>query len=237
MRGFIVAVLALFGTLCWPQSNPERTVRPQAIVQVQKTQMDADLVTISVQDPAYPTDLLKAQSEAVGANTGSGSRGVHLFPLDFAGTGLKGRLWKSNFAVDGLIDRKLGVLHLQPIVRALAGAPAPFTIRQFQIDFDYEAPNKGYPGDFSSGAVQIRRTTIASSLVYDVTILDQNPAHIVISDSNESVQPPVKVEGPAARPDWVILAAMGLGAVAIGALVYSLLLVLLRPGTPRRPRA
>ncbi len=193
--------------------------------------MGADLVTISVLDPDYPPELLKAQSEAVGVNTGSGSRGVHVFQL-----GVEPKDWKSTFAVDGLIDRTKGLLHLQPIARALAGAPAPHTVRQFQVDFDFEPPKPTYPGDFISPAVQVRRSTVAPSLTYDITLVDQDASHIVIPDSNVLPKPTVVVQRTPVHTDWVTFAAFGLGALAVGALVYSLLLVLLRPGTKKRPQ-
>ena len=54
------------------------SVRPQVSVVVREHSTTADLVEITVLDPNYAPELLRAQAEAIGIATGSPIRGLHL---------------------------------------------------------------------------------------------------------------------------------------------------------------
>src|SRR5579862_4289114 len=123
MRLVLVALIAGWAVASGAQSNTTSSGLPQAIVQVQRTQTGANLVTITVSSPTYPADVLKTQAEAIGRNTGSGVRGLQVFQIKLDPKDPASTLLKSTFAVDGLIDRAKGALELQPIARAMAGVP------------------------------------------------------------------------------------------------------------------
>lgn len=208
-------------------------------MQIAVSKVGADLVTITVLDPDYPAELLKAQSEAIGRNTGSGARGIRVFQEGTGSGSSAGALWKSTFAVDGIVDLPHRLFKLQPIVAALAGAPSPHTLTQFYVDFDQLPTGPETLDGFSSSAVRVGRVVEPGTVQYAVELSSQDPARISIPGAKETVakSPSAPVRQVAAGTDWVVLAASVLAALAAAALVYSLLLVMLRPPGKRRPRA
>ncbi|HWD38764.1 MAG TPA: hypothetical protein VG944_07940 [Fimbriimonas sp.] len=209
-------------------------IRPQAIVQVQRDRSGASLIRITVLDPDYPPSLLQQQAQAVGKYLGTDARGFQVSRTDTQTSQKQAGILRIDFGVDGLTDPKSGLFHIGAIVKALAGAPAPYTLKQFQIDFDYEEPPPGSLRDFSSPAVQIHRAMVDRSLEYQVTLASQNPDQIEIPDREPQEQP---AKPPASRTDatdWIVIIAVALSACAAGALVYCLLLT--RPTHNRKRR-
>ena len=233
--------MAALPALCVPQdpSSPLSTgIRPQAIVQVSETKVGADLITITVLDADYPPKLLQSQAEAIGRNVGGGSRGVQVFQEAMRQGDSKSSLWKATFAVDGIIDSTHHIMRLGPIASGLAGVPAPHTLNQFFIDFDRASVGPMTIGDFSSPSVRIKQDVEGVSVEYAVELLSQDPRLIVIPDSKAVPGVKVAAAAPSAggKTDWVVLGASIVGALAAAALVYSLLLVMLRPTGKKRTR-
>jgi hypothetical protein len=211
-------------------------IRPQAIVQVSKTKVGADLVLITVLDHDYPPRLLQSQANGIGSLTPGGARGLQVFQSVLKKDDPESSFWKASFAVNGLIDAVHGTLSLQPIVRAMAGAPAPHTIQQFYVEFDGVKVQPATLGSYFSPSVQITRELQGPTIEYGVTLLSQNPQEIQIPDSNSPPVTRVGAKGSASGTDWVVFGAFGVGALAAGALVYSLLLTLLRSSGRTRLR-
>ena len=212
-------------------------IRPQAIIQVSKSKVGADLVLITVLDADYPGKLLQSQAAAMGSDQPDGIRGLQIYQSQLKKDDPQSSFWKASFAVNGLIDPSQGALRLQPIVRAMAGAPAPHTIHQFFVEFDRTKAEAPTLADFSSPAVQVKRQVQGPTVEYAVTLLSQIPSQIQIPDTTAMKFAPVAAPRVSpSGPDWVLWATFLVGAVAAGALVYSLLLIMLRSGNRNGPR-
>lgn len=200
------------------------SVRPQVSVVVREHATTADLVEITVLDPNYAPELLRAQAEAIGIATGSPIRGLHLLRQEM-GTGAGGGFLKATFATDHLIDRAARVLRLQPIVAAFVGGPSATPVTGLSVMFDGEVPNETTVRRYAGAGVALEGRTSASpvGLEYRVHITATDPAAVVIPERVDA--PENKKEERTKGPSNTVLIALGaLAAMAAGALVYLALL-------------
>lgn len=200
------------------------TVKPQVTVVVREHNTGADLVEMTLLDPHYPPEVLQSQIATLGALLNSKPRGLHVYRQQI----LKDLSFiKATFAVDGLVDPQKG-LRLAPIVKALAGAPGKRALRGMSIIFEGQAPNERTVRRFASPAVEVEAQADPGfgGIEYRVRLLTQDPARIDLPDGAPvPVQPAVPVpKPPRGGVDWTLIALFGVAAIAVGALVYSLLL-------------
>ncbi len=193
-------------------------------------------MTVTVLDADYPPDLLQTQATAMGSESPSGIRGLQVSPYQPDKNNPTSSFLRASFAVDGLIDQQ-GMLHIEPLARALAGAPAPHTIHQFFVEFEGATIAPTTLGDFSSPSVLVTRDVQGPRVEYAVTLYSQVPAAIQIPDSNAPITTITPLDQPKKEKgtDWVTLTAYIVAAVAGGALVYCLLLILLRANPRNKP--
>lgn len=230
MRLALPALLA--GTLVLGAAASAQAV-PSAwdvIVTVRQDGVGADLVSAGPRAAGYPPELLRRQLVALGERLGrGGARGIsvrteEIRPGDPSETVLRG-----TCGVDGLIDSSTGSLDLAPIAQAFAGAPAPFTVRRMLVSFDgvtvvpghtlaYHTAGKGSDLAFTGHPV-------GSSVEYDVELRSQDPSRLVVHEA-EARNPKVASAAPARRADAATVALFAIAAVAAGALVYCLLVLL-----------
>lgn len=229
-----VAGTLILGSAASAQAPPSQA-SPKAwdvIVTVRKDGVGADLVSFGARAAGYPPDLLRRQIVNLGERLGrGGARGVSVVretsrPGDPSATVVRGAC-----GVDGLIDRTNGSLALAPIAQAFAGAPAPYTVRQMLVSFDGEVPGartiaRHTTGQGSDLAFQGR--LVGSSIEYDVELRSQDPARLVVNEAQAAAQAsaPAAAKPPASRFDALTVALFAVAAVAAGALVYCLLLLL-----------
>jgi hypothetical protein len=233
--GFALPLLAL-ACLAGAQERASlfSTVRADVTVVVSEHSTSADMVEITMLNPEYPADLLKKQAEAIGQYLGTGVRfSEPVGPIQLS-DGTKFTFIKAKFATDGLIDRKAGVLRLEPILKAFAGAPEPYTVNGFAITFDAELPQATTVREFNIPGVleaEGRVSTAPAGIEYRVRLLNQDPSRIKFP---ERLDPQTgRPEGETAdAPDrrGLIIGLFVVAGVAVAALVY---LALLRPGSSR----
>jgi len=206
------------------------TPRLEAIVQVQRDSIGANIVKISMLDPYFKPAVLKERIEAIGTLTGSGVRGLQITANPIDPKAPQERALRATFAVDGLIDSKGGWVKISPIIKGLATAAGQNEIRNLQINFDFEHPTSKDLDSFSSSDLDVARSIVDKSLVYTVLVKRTDPKDIRVPDFADAAS----VAGPQAeRPqvDWMIVVAVGVAIVAVGALVYCLFL--LKPTPPK----
>lgn len=221
----LLASILLAPVLCLAQGEQPKKdlslflrVRPQITMLIQEHQTGAEDVTIGAVDPKYPAELLKEQVEKLGQYLGVPPRWLYLQPK--AGT------MTAAFSINGLIDREKGVYRLQPIVRAFAGAPEPFTVTGMQIIF---AKERGGANDLATYAIpgvlelEVMRTFNPDMLEYRVHLLSQDPEKLVIPEKHTpKPQEPVETKSEPSRTlFYVLLVVAGLAA---SVLVYLALL-------------
>ncbi len=235
-RVFLTISLIAMHAGAWSQAHDVAS-KPQVTITIREHPTTADLVEVTMLDAGYPRDLLKRQCEAIGENAGSPVRGLYIGAQTIGGDP-KLRFLKASFATDNLIDRANSVLRLEPIVRAFAGAPAPYTVQGMSVSFVGEKPNRATVGKFSfPEVVSVVGTTANSSfgpqgIEYRVTLLSQDPARIHIPEQVSKVTDRA-IPAPKQKASWfgpvVVITA---GSLITGLLVY---FAILRPSRPLRP--
>jgi hypothetical protein len=208
-------------------------LRSDAMVVVSQQPLNAQLVEISLLDPNYSSHALEAQCQRLGTLVNSAPRGLSIQSVKVR-EGDAGLL-KAKFGISNLIDPQQGLVRLEPLVRALGTRPgvpqirvltvlvegvrpSPFTLQSW---FTREVSVRGWERPIGLGSTP--------SIEYRIAIVADDPATISIPDRHTpkpSSPPPVKRASPKVT-QYVVL---GLGCLALGALVYSLLL---RFGRPR----
>lgn len=128
-----------------PSGNTILQSRPDVFVEVRKSQVGPDYVRVQAVDADYPAELLEKQCKAIGTYMGGEIRGLDLqqVPTGASPGGKPGAIVTAEFAVNGLIRREEGVLELNAICKAFAGADAPHTVDLLAIIFRGETPKEG----------------------------------------------------------------------------------------------
>lgn len=217
--------------LCFAQANGSNQaaldaalrVKPQASVVVRAHATGADLVEVTVLDPKYPADLLKSQVEKLGEELKVPPRGLFVFrgkdSMQFL---------KANFAVNGL--GRNGEPYLQPIVRAFASAPNPFTVNALLVSFAGFKPASTALRTFVSSSVVVSGQYVPDpqGIEYRIALVSQEPGDIVIPEkaaANPTTQPKNVPEAqPSASKLPLIIGLVIAGSVLVGCLVYFALL-------------
>lgn len=201
-------------------------VRPEISIVVREHPTSAEMVRVTALASDYPPELLQRQAARIGEYAGSPARGIHLESqlLDPANERL--RFLTASFATDHLIDRAMGVLRLEPIVKAFADPDSGRPVTGISIMFDGEAASEKIVRTFSSPAVVVegRVTQSPPGIEYRVRLLTQDPSLIQIPENAKeaaAISPKSRTKGPSAP---VLIALGALAAIAAGALVYLALL-------------
>lgn len=207
---------------------------PQASVLVREDKFGAELVEITMLRLNYPQDALRAIGERIGTETGTPSRGLFVYTAGYYGQNPKFQFLKCSFATVGLIDAEAGLLRLQPIVRAFAGAKGDARVEALTVSFVGERPRPHTLQTFASKAVEVKGSVLPdpAAIEYQVRILDQRPEAIEIPDRYTPAPPAARK--PAPRPVGAAeIAIVGVGSLAAGALVYSWAVLRRRMRAPR----
>ena len=199
------------------------TVKTQIAVRVWKHPVGADMVEVTALEPAYPGQLLRSQVEMLGSKLHSIPRGLTVFRNEIS-PGMS--FTKATFAVDGLIDRTKHLLHISEVVQAFAGAPPPFTVTGMSIIYDGETPSANTPRSFDSRAVSLdsQLSTSPALIEYRVQLLSQDPGSLAIPEVLEQKNDAAPSKAAKAGTDWTLWSLVAISAVAVFALVYSLVL-------------
>lgn len=234
MRRLALVGLLFASTALAQEGNLFSTVKPDIMVIVREHPTGAEIVQVTALAKGYPTELLKSQLTQLGFNLNASVRGIQMERPNL-GTKAPVSFLRAEFATDGLIDRSKGILRLGPIVKAFAGAPAPYTVQGMKIAFEGEKTTKKMLRDFPSpGIVEIegRASINPPGIEYQVKLICQEAALIDIPDeyAPPANQKPVPI--PSSSPSPLMLVGLfSLAGVALGALVY---LALLKAGGNRR---
>ncbi len=232
MRAIALILLSLLAGVCLAQTSPIfLKVRTDVTVAIRLHSTGADMVEVTMRDPNYPVDLLQKQIETLGTLLGSPPRGLFVGKQAVAGdTGNQFSFITATFATDGII-LPAGALRIEPILKAFAGAPAPYTIQGLTIEFEGITPTKDTVEHFSKPDVVLaegRYTNagVLKGIEYRIALKTQDPKLITFPDRFEPPKPVVQaVPRPAPHDSklWLILSFIGLGIIG-GALVYFALL-------------
>lgn len=197
-------------------------VRPVSMsVVIEEQPLGPELVEITATRTDYPPELLRAQIAELGRLTGSTPRGLYVTTAALGGDAARGKFLKAKFAVDRLVDRQRGVLWLQPVVQAFAGAPEPHTIHTLRVLYAGERANDGTITAYNSSAVGLVGTVTATppGIEYLIALKTQDPRALTIPERHSPTAPPPRPE-PKQGPTPLVWALFGVAALAAGCLVY-----------------
>lgn len=211
------------------------TTKADVIISVKKHNTGADIVEVSLVKRNYPAKLLNDQILKLGEYLHSNVRGlqIYIYQIDPKAPALD--VLKAKFAVDGLIDKTQQVYRIEPILKAFAGAPDPYTIKGISLLFEGEAPVKDRTistlNTSSVRAEAIFTDNLPAGIEYRIELLEQDPNKISFPEKH--VQPDKLVKAPGASKKTLIIVLFAVAAVALGALVY---FSVLRSATQPRPK-
>ena len=193
------------------------------IIIVRQHKTGADLVQISLVKADYPESLLRKQIAAIGDELGSAPRGVSIGYRSVTAEH-KMTFLRAEFAVDGLIERDLPALRVQPLIRAFAGMPKPYTIEGINILFDGEKPTDQTVRKFRIDKVldaEARFIPLPRGIEYQVHLLSQNPQLITFPEKYDKANEKAPSTPSVPRDNRVLLITLfGIASLALGALVY-----------------
>ena len=240
MRRALAFGLLLLAGLCLGQGqnspNLFTTEKQDVTIVVRRNaKLGSDDLTVTVED-TYPKDQLQSQIEALAAGVGSDVRALKISAYNPNPQNPKGGYLQAVFGLRQLVDRQAQVFNLQAVARAFAGGGFPVDVLYLQ--FESEAPNKNvlqeWQDDQANVVVQ-GRASPQFGIEYKIKLNTQDPAKIRIPEGNDAKieqKAPPKVEPAPTSKGWIWPVVI-VAALALGALVYSLLL---RPRPSARPK-
>jgi hypothetical protein len=227
-------VLPILGLVCLApaQGDPRppslfMTVRPQLSITVKRDPNGsrADLVDVMSIDADYPPDQLKTQILALGAMIKSEPRGLELTRHSVSGDDGRFTSIMARFAVDNLIDRTTGKFHLTELVQSFGSGSTSHPVTGLSINFVGEKPKHdtllAFGTEKSPVQIQGDYNPTFGSIEYRVKLNTKSPAEIQIPEGKE--QFPTVTPSNARRVDGLMIGLLVVAALAVGALVYSLL--------------
>lgn len=211
----------LFGIGLWAFAGAQTMPRPDIVIRIAKHRMGADMFVVSAVAPGYPVDLLRRQVQRLGELGGTPVRGLGVGPVDLSGDP-KLAFTKATFATNGFIDQKNHILRLEPIAKAFAGAPSPYTVHGIAVTFNGEAVGAATLRSFASDAVKVEATFNRNPPVVDyrIQLLTQTPEAIHIPDRAQAEQK-AAADASSVRGGWdwrlwiILIAAAGAAALLV----------------------
>jgi hypothetical protein len=234
MNRFFAALCVVMWSIAgrgFAQSPPSQstlfdTVSPQVIVQVSKHNTGADLVDISMEQAGYPPELLRAQIDDLSRRLGVGARGFKVEMRQVAVAGGPISFLKCSFAINGILDHINGKVNLQALVQAFTGEHGKFTVKGMSVLLDGESADERTVRSFKSDRVEVQgiRLDEPKGIEYRILVKSTEPDQIFIPSWSGERLPEKPVPVPKPSVDWTLYGLVIVGAIAVGALVYSFLL-------------
>lgn len=224
-RALVAILLAASARLAFGQGVPLpdlKGLHTDVTVSVYKHPIGADMVTLTVLDPDFPPEVLSREAAEIGGALGTPIRGLKLSRELVGPKGAPGLL-SASFATNGILNGERGI-KLQPIVRSLAGGTGHAKVSGIDVILRDVKTSPNMIKDYASDAVIVRAADSPEGILnYRIELLAQDPGRVVIPDLVEEPKPTreVTVRRSSMAVIWILV---GLGAIAVGAIVYNLAL-------------
>jgi hypothetical protein len=204
------------------------SAKPDVIVQISKHQYGADMFEITAVKPYYPVELLVEQINKMCDIVGVPARGIR---AGQAGIGGDPRLTstRATFATNGIIDREQGILRIEPIIKAFAGAPRPYTVHGLLVLFNGEQPTTHVLKSYMTPGVRLQGASLENppAVEYRIQLLSQDPKLLEVPDTGvppEQNQPQTASTVQQTGFDWLLWISLSAAAIASSILVYFFML-------------
>lgn len=206
------------------------TTKVEAAVVVTPNKAGMQDVAITILKPTYSHELLRAQVARLGQELGFAARGLQITNYSFDPSDPSASQVRATFGISGLIEPNNGILHLQPLVRALSMSQAPDELSAIMIEFQGQVPTVNTikscspPAPGCSGVeLEGRAEGGTTGIEYRVKFLSHDPSNISVPDGPQKPKAQVIPKPEPKGTDWTLIGLIGIAAAAVGALVYSLL--------------
>ncbi|RYG36776.1 hypothetical protein EON81_08710 [bacterium] len=221
MRLILFALLALAASAPAQSGQTVAQTRPDLYVTIRESATGTDSVEISPVNTEYPQEKLRERAIQIAQSLGEEPRGllVQVVPLG----SIQGKdPIQVTFGVDGLSNKKEGWIRLSEIVK-------PFVadgVKGVVVLCERFVPNKETVLSYKSDAVQMEATPQPgnSGAEFRIRISTDDPNRIDIPIRNAPKKAEATKTAASTRPDFVTYGIVAVAALALGALVYSLLL-------------
>lgn len=162
----------------------ENMSRPGATFVIREHQTGANMLEITLLEPSYPPDLLKRQIQKMTEIVNSYPRGLEMYYHQLSPDQPKLRFLKAVFAMDGLIRVDKQTFRLEPILKAFAGTPDPFTLHSISVHFVGKKTGPKTLRAFSSKAVDVKGNvhTEPQGVEYFIEYHSQHPDEIKVPE-------------------------------------------------------
>jgi len=207
------------------------TTKVEAAIVVTPNKAGMQDVAITVLKPTYSHDLLRAQVARLGKELGFEARGLLITNYSFDPSDPSASQVRATFGTEGLIEPNNGILHIQPLARALSMSAAPDELSAVMIEFQGQVPTPNTikscspPAPGCSGVeLEGRSEGGTSGIEYRLKFLSHDPDNISVPDGPQKPKTQVVPKAEPKGTDWTLMGLIGIAAAAVGALVYSLLI-------------
>ncbi len=215
-----------------PQAEPSlyASLVPDVSVSVKKHPLGPDLVEITMKAAGYPPKLLAAQIQALGGYLKSEPRTVQVWDYVLEEGNPSMHFTKATFAVDGVINRQLGSVRLNPFAKAFAAGTKPWIVNSLDFHFEGEVPTDKMIKLWRSKSAVVEgryantKDPRLAGVEFRVKLLTQDPSKMDIPEPGDAPIQPEKKPSQSSGTDWTAITVFLVAAAAVGALVYSLLL-------------
>ncbi|CAN5530201.1 hypothetical protein BH11ARM2_BH11ARM2_02200 [soil metagenome] len=221
MRRLLLAPLALVATASAQSWNEVARVRPEIAITVRQTASGTDSVEITPLNPDYPPGQLQDRAKEIAESLGEEPRGLLLQKLDFGSLAGRNPI-SASFGMDGLVNRQEGTVKLANLVRPFAAEG----IKGMSIVCEGFKPTKATVLSYRSEGVQMLASPQSGGVGAEFRVLlsSTDPTKIDIPDRQEPKKQPYPKKEVQPGPDYVTYGIVAVAALALGALVYSLML-------------
>jgi hypothetical protein len=233
MRGLLAFALLFcaFRAVAQPTETPNLylTDKQDVTIVARKHPLGSDILTVTVVD-TYPKESLVRDIQKLGEVLKSEVLALSVERFNPNPQNPTGGYLRAEFGVRGLIDREQSKLGLQALAQAFMGGKPPDQIDSLFIQYETEAPSTSILRQWKSddGSILVQgRASPQFGIEYKVKVFGVTDASkIRIPEGADAVAPPATPPKPPApsRSDGWIWALVVISALAIGALVYSLLI-------------
>jgi len=197
------------------------SVKPDAMVVVRRLPAGTDEIRITMLDPEFTEQDLRAIVQAISERSGSASAGVLIFQEPLGGS----PALMATFALPEIIVSNPPGFRIDPIAKGFLDAAAD-QVEAIGIIFESQSPKPATLRSYESENVRVESTQHDGriGLEYRISFDNKDPNSFTIPDRVENKPITVDKSNRTGGLDLSMFGIVAVSALALGALVYCLLL-------------
>lgn len=212
-----------------PKVSLFRSAKPDAMLVVRRLPAGSDEVRITMLDPAFPEARLRAIIDAIAARANAAPGGVLVFTEQLGGS----PALMASFALPNIVVANPPGYKLDPLAKGFLDA-GEGSVDVIGVIFEGQTQKPATLRSYDSQAVRVESQQHEGriGLEYRISFSNQDPNSFTIPERVENKQETVEKSNRTGGVDLSMFGIVAVSALALGALVYFLLLW--GKGTARR---